>query len=141
VRAGDRTTSGRARAATAVLLGTVALAVGACGSNHDPENPSGQGAGAGNSNQMVAAADVARVIQARGAIGAACRAKTPRRVPASAVSTLVDVYRAGPTAIFRFGSGSRELSMDTLLRAERDRLRACGASRQAATLDRALASD
>src|SRR4051794_10591927 len=90
----------------AITTAAIVLAAAGCGdgSHNNPEDPAQEGGGSGTSGEMVAAVDVSRVIQARQAISRACRNGNRARVPDAAVSTLVEVLRAGPDDIFRYGS-------------------------------------
>lgn len=133
----------RLRTAALTLAGAAALALGACGDEGETGQlqPGEGGRGSGSGGDILAAADVERVVRALRQV-AACRAGGDSAGVERAAATLVAVYRDGRDQIFQFG-GSNRLGrpMHDVLEESEEGLRRCGERRALAQVQQALADD
>lgn len=126
----------------ALALVGAALALGGCSGESEVRAGGGdKNARPGSGGEMLAAADVERVLRARSRI-AACAAGSDVRSIDGAVTTLISVYREGPDQIFQFGSSTRlGRPMSDVLAESRRGLTACGEPEAVARVERALDGD
>jgi hypothetical protein len=125
------------------VLAAVALAAAGCGDEGETGQlqPGEGGRGSGSGGDILAAADVERVVRAQREI-AACRSGQDRRGVEGAATTLVAVYREGPELIFQFGSSTREgRPMREVLQESASGLRRCGDERALAIVEQALRAE
>jgi hypothetical protein len=108
-----------------VLCAAIAATAAGCGANLAEEAPSGASATSGNHT-----------------VNALCTGPRPAAQElTNATNALIEVYKNGPRAIVKYGSGASAETMQTIVVLQAQRLRRCGDPGDAARLTRVAGSE